>query len=258
MGSRAWIVILGLGIGSVVILGIITKVAVESSPELQAMIRCRAALAQELGPTGVEDVSLRRSRERRGLTLKLTFPRARLGTQLEALDQTIAERLLEQFKGDAGGVLEIDYQSIASWGCAGATSVRQALVPLAPVRVRLADRQAASALDTRLQASNRGRLANHRRSERELIVEIELPPGFVGEATELAFGLEPEIRTTFGGNLYQQLLVKLQRASPTEASAVPPLPTPPSEVRFDRLGRELDARGKPTGRRAGSVRPGER
>jgi len=247
MSSRAWIAILGLGIGGLVILGILTKVAVESSPELQALIRVKAALAEELSADGVEEVSLRRSRERRGLALSLVFAREQAGAVPEELDQRLAEQIVKELQEDAGGVLELDYTSASGLGCEGPSPVRKALVPLAPVRVRLADREAHRRLSERFLAGRKVRFASYSRSDRGLEVSLEAPGDPGGDLKELAFELEPELRSAFGSNPYPLLWVRVG----TAPAAPPATQAEACEVLFDRFGQELDERGRPTGRRAG-------
>ena len=60
-----------MGVGSLGLLGLMTKFAIDSSPDLQAMIRFKAALARDFQTRGVEEVSLRREQRPRGFRLFL-------------------------------------------------------------------------------------------------------------------------------------------------------------------------------------------
>lgn len=250
MSTRAWLVIVAMGLGSIVILGILTKVAVESNPDLQSMIRFKAAFAQDWLPDGVEEVQLRKAPQKQGHLLIVTLPEAAVSSGA-VFDNRVAEYFVSRFDGKPSLALEIEYLSPAFLGCAGQSSIRKARVNLAPVRVRVADREAARKLAARLEESRSARFLRHERGERDLATDLEAPVGFGGDWNELCFQLEPDVRAAFAANVYSSLKLRLFEASPPPGEAAPGGPlTPKSEVRFDRLGRELDARGKLTGRGA--------
>jgi hypothetical protein len=63
MGSKSWSVIIGLGLACIVVLGVLTKVAIDSSPDLQAIIRFKTAFAKDFEDRGVSEVSVRKQGE---------------------------------------------------------------------------------------------------------------------------------------------------------------------------------------------------
>lgn len=252
MGARAWLIILALGLGSVVAMGIMTKVAVESNPELQAMIRFKAAFAADFENVGVEEVQLRKAVQKRGHVLLVSMPEAVGRTGGAALDAQIAEYFVSHYDGKPEASLGISYQTPSVFGCVGPDSYRKVELPLAPVRIALLDRKAAQQLSERCATSKSARLIRYERSDRELLAELEVPKDYSGDWKDLAFELEPEVRGAFGANLYLALrlrFVEARKGVPTGSGVEPASPAARfEEVRFDRAGREIDEKGKPTGR----------
>lgn len=259
MGARAWLAILAMGLGCVVVMGLLTKVAVDSSPELQAMIRFKAAFAEDFASRQVEEVQLRKAVEKRGHVLIVTLPRPAATATTPAFDTEVAEYFVARYEGKPGASLKIEYISPAVFGCTGNDPVRSPEIALGPVRLRVTDRAAARRLAGRLGERHRSTLVGFERGERDLTVEVQGPGDYDGAWDETALKLEPEARLAFAGNPYVALIVKVygvpRPAAPEpggEASPADPVRPAPrkllGEVRFDRLGRELGPNGKPTGR----------
>ncbi len=246
MGTRAWLVILVMGIGTLVVLGILTKVAVDANPELQAMIRFKSAFAQDWSSDGVEEVQLRKAPQKRGHHLFVTV-RESAGSIGAAFDDRVAEYFVSRFKGKPQGTLDIEYQAPAFLGCSGPSSFRKVQVNLGPVRVRVADQEASSRLSSKLAEASLARLLRHERGARELLVELAAERGFDGDWDDLARRIEPEVRAAFLASPYLALRLRI-----FEDSAAPSPRVPRVEVQFDRGGNELDARGKPIRRDPGA------
>ncbi len=241
MGPRAWIAILGLGVGGILVFGFLTKFAIDSSPDLQAIIRFKAAFARDFEGCGVGDVSLKKSAKRRGHQILVTMPASAAQTRAPELDEEIAEYFVKNFETRGGMVLEIAYQAPVRLGCEGPAMLRRAEVPLLPVKARLADREAAQRLSKRLEGERGCRLASFARVERELVVEVEVPVKPADDPRDDARKIEIIARTEFRAQPYASLCLRIH-ARPLAGAAPPPLPF--FEVRYDGAGRELGGAGK--------------
>jgi len=174
MGARAWMAILGLGLVSVFLLGFMTKFAIDSSPDLQAIIKFKAAFAKEFEPRGVEEVSLRKGRDRGSShTLHVTMPRSLAEGNAAALDMEFAEYFVTQFAPQGPGQLRIAYDTPKVFGCAGSNVFRETELSLPAVRLRLTDRDAGKRVGEKSMKALGLRLLECRREENRLTADFE-------------------------------------------------------------------------------------
>ena len=242
MGPRAWIAILGLGVGGIFVFGFLTKFAIDSNPDLQAIIRFKAAFARDFEDRGVGDVSLKKSAKKRGHQILVTIPASAAQGGASGLDEEIAEYFVKNFEARGGMFLDIAYQAPARLGCEGPAMLRRAEVPLLPVKARLADREAAQRLSKRLEGERGCRLASFARVERELVVDVEVPAKPAGDPREDARKIEVIVRTELRAQPYASLRLRIH-ARPQAGATTPPLPF--FEVRYDGAGKELGGAGEP-------------
>lgn len=247
MGARAWIVILCMGVGSILLFGFFTKLAIDSTPDLQAMIRFKAAFARDFEGRGVGEVSLKRSPLRRGHQLLVTIPKESAVENAQGLDAEIAEYFLEKFEAKPGPALAIRYQTPGDMGCDGPAKVREVEIAMGPFKERLADRAAAGRAAESLYVEPGCLLVSCSREGTELLVEIEAPPDWTGDLPELAREVEPAVRREFRAQPYAALRLRLrlplevsgEASEETWASFDPS--SGETEVRFDAGGREIAA-----------------
>lgn len=241
MGPRAWMMILGIGVASVLALGFLTKFAIDSSPDLQAMIRFKVALAEDFGPRGVQEVSLQKLPRRDGFQLLVAGKTPQGVSERDVLDAELADYFARKFSIRTPGVLRIVYQAKGSPGCEAPAPERTVDVKMGPVYERIADEESRTRLGKNLLAGHGCRLVTQVREGTNLRIDVEWrgPPD--RDLGDLARKIEPVVREEFRKRPYGLLHIRVWRPAGPESSkdAVPSAPA--LEVRFDPRGRE--ARG---------------
>lgn len=259
MGSKAWIVILAIGVGGVVILGLMVQYAIDSSPALRLMIQFKGALAQDFGDRGFEDVSLRSMRSRRGFHLTLTLPSALDVGEVSRLDTEISRYFVKNFKGRQGDLLSISYRTPGSFACSGPELFHETEIPLHPLQEKVEEEGRVERLAAALHQRAGASVVSHRREPRTLLLDVEIPAEYPGDLVELARSTSELTRVEFRPKPYMFLELRFFWATlpgpgkPREAVAPAAKPlassqekstaafAPILEVRFDYRGRRLDA-----------------
>ena len=247
MGSKSWVVILLIGAGSVVAFGLMTKFAVDSNPGLQAVIRFKAAFAEDFESRGMKEVSLRRlPRQRGGYQLLLTATPPATGGAQAALDRDVAEYFLKHFDRRRAAVLRLSYLEPRTLSCSQGGPYREKDISLMKLRAEVADRERLERLRSALAEKPGGHLRSVEWEKRTVLVDIEVPSSLMGappgdpprETVEAwAEQAQAVVRNLLR---YRLLELRVHAASTGQApdAAQPPL----LEVRFDSRGRKLEPR----------------
>jgi hypothetical protein len=230
MHSRPWIAILAIGVVALLVLGFLTKLAIESSPQLQNAIRFKTAFARDFSDHRVEEVSLRKS-PKGGYQLILRSRRDAPLPESPDLDQRIAEYFVQKFPDKDVRRLDISYEWTGSWGCGGGTPYRSKEIALFTVREGIEEKGRRDKVADALLRDHAVRVRTWNREGRGLLVELDVPPSLDGDGRSTALRLEPTVREACRAVPYSQLRLLLRRE---EGSS--PLS---EEFRFDPRGREL-------------------
>jgi len=258
VGPRGWLIILVMGVGGLFSFGLLTKLVIDQSPDLKNIIRFKAALLRDFSEKGIQEVQLRRE-QRQAYCLSLTPDRSLSEKELVRLDGEVAEYFLKEFGGKSVQMLRISYLSEGS-GCQGGTEYRTKEMALNAFRRGLLSPGQRDRLEKRLKADLSCRLVSLERRGPTVEVAVESPPGFAGDARQLALRLESLVREEFRQAPYGDLSLRIAagpggepgRVEPGATSPAPekdpskaPSPLPsrerrlPLEVRFDFQGKEL-------------------
>lgn len=254
MSSRGSVIILATGVGGLFAFGFLTKLVIDSRPDLQNIIRFKAALAQDFGEKGICEVQLRKE-QRQSYRLSLTLSAERSASEKESgfkegglekdealarLDGEIAEYFLKNFPERSARVLRISYFSPGTSGCQGSSEFRTKEVALDAFRKRLSSQSHRAPLEERFRSSLSCRLVLFEQQGPELQIGVEAPPGFAGDARQLAVRLEGLVREEFRSGPYGILALRIL---PAGEQVTPPKDEPRGkcllEARFDFRGREL-------------------
>ncbi len=118
MRSRSWLFILVIGIGGMALMGLMTKMALESSPELLRIVKIKEALAEDLGPRGAREISMRSMPEGRGIAIRIEAPRAGV-TPPEDFARSAAELFVRKYGGPAPALLKLSLVESGRFSCGG-------------------------------------------------------------------------------------------------------------------------------------------
>jgi hypothetical protein len=236
MRSRPWIAILAIGIVALLVLGFLTKLAVEASPQLQNVIRFKTAFAKDFNDERVEEVSLRKSSRGGGYQLILRSRRDAPLPESQDLDQRIAEYFVEKFPDKDARRLEISYEWVGSMGCEGGAPYRSKEVALLSVREGIEEKVRRDKAAAALLRDHSVSVRTWKREGRDLLVELDLPSSATGDGRSVALRLEPAVREACRAVPYSQLRLVLRRGGDPAAGGSSPLT---EEFRFDPRGREV-------------------
>jgi hypothetical protein len=239
MGSKQWIVILAFGLVGLCSMGLLTKFAVDSNPQLKKIVQIKAALASDLRSRGVEEVSLRRM-PRSGFQIRLVCEPEAGGDDLDLL---AAKSFAKGYPEAVGEKLEVLRVEPAGFGCSGETVAKQTEFNLQSLRVSAAEEGRQERLSGDLAQKLGMRLIRRVKEDRALRVEVQAPPGAALEEMQaLARKAEPIVRAAEFPPTYANLILVVhpQPESSGQAAAPVKVQVPVSiEVRFDLRGREL-------------------
>ena len=247
MHSRVWIGILLIGVLGIVMLGLLTKFAIDANPGLRDNIRFKVAFARDFSSEGIGEISLRRRGKGGGYRLVMERSRTEATGNSSVLDQKIATYFAENFPDKSVRTLELSYVSGGSLGCAQGTPYHEQEIALSPVRVRLAARESRERLCRALEDDFQCRLVSEKREGRTLIVDLDGPALPEDSLRKLAEKMEPSIRHHFRINPYAKLRLRIwprsdqvpsEQGASQEASKSPPKSV---EVPFDPRGRPLES-----------------
>jgi hypothetical protein len=256
MSARAWIIIMTMGLVGLCLLGLLTKFAVDSTPDLQRMIQFKSALASEFEDRGVEEVSMRKLHAK-GYHVLLTVGPGETSPG-DRLETDVARYFVEKFPDRTVIALEVEKAARPSFGCGTIEPGPKRQFTLGQVRAEMAEEERRRRLEAEVAAAMGFRVVECGRQAGTLRVVAEAPPGYAGDLTEAARKIEPFVRSTHGGK-YSSLEVRARGpAAPSSGGAGldggakdrggAPASAPPreAEVRFDRAGKETT--GLPAGR----------
>jgi hypothetical protein len=120
MRAKTWLAILVMGFVGMAALGFLTKFAIDSNPSLLRVAKIKQAIAEELAPRGVEEVSLRALPQGRGLEIRIqTASSARKDP--ERLAREVSELFVRQYGGPAPTFLKLTLVEAGRFGCGGGT-----------------------------------------------------------------------------------------------------------------------------------------
>jgi hypothetical protein len=247
MGAKAWLLILGIGMATVVVMGMMTKFVVDSSPDLQDVIRFKTAFADTFGARGMEEVSVRRLGEKNGYELLVTGTFPASDGEGETLDREVAEHFLKSFGARRKPQhLKISYLRRAGFGCGKEEPYREKEVSLVRLRAEVEERERRAALGEDLRRLPGCRLLGVEREKSVLAVEVEVAGpegedaggGDSGGALDLAGRLQALVKKHFK---YETLRLRLVGPASPEAAAAGSRFL--LEVRFDFHGRRLGEKG---------------
>ncbi|HZN58531.1 MAG TPA: hypothetical protein VFD71_10695 [Planctomycetota bacterium] len=268
MGSKSWSVIIGLGLACIVALGVLTKVAIDSSPDLQAIIRFKTAFAKDFEDRGVSEVSVRKqgdggSSARLLLTIPPDAPGWRKGSaaptsssgsanSASSFDLEVAEYYLRAWGAKARGQLQIDCQSPSSFGCESAEVYHSTTFSIDDLRIQISDRESSTTFQRRLREELNVELIGFTRRNLELTVELGCPNVDPDALEQLAPRLELLARQAFRAYPYGTMRLKLRSSRPIAAD-----PAATFEKQYDARGREIPDRAGDSGAAAPqAARPG--
>ena len=242
MGSKQWIVILAFGLVGLCSMGLLTKFAVDSNPQLKKLVQIKAALASDLRPRGVEEVSLRRM-PGSGFQIRLVCEPEAGGDDLDLL---AAKNFAKGYPEAVGDQLEVLRVEPAGFGCSGESIAKQSQFNLQALRLSTAEEARQERVAGDLSQKLGLRLLGRKKEDRTLRVEVQAPPGAALEEMEaLARKAEPIVRAAEFPPTYTVLTLVVH---PQPEAAAPPGSTVEVrvpvviEVRFDLRGRETRAR----------------
>lgn len=235
MRSRAWVAILAMGFLGVLIMGFMTKFAVDANPDLQKMIRFKVAMAQEFESCGLEEISLRKGVRSGAYSLHLTGPREKLPMDPSLLDMKLSRYFAKNFPDKTARVLEISYVLPQKLGCTTNDPYHRKEYFLSSVRASMVDEERIERIGQALEKDAKGRVLSGFREGRTLLLVVEAPARLTGDLRQLASQVEPVVREQFRAEPYAALKLRVQRpaaGSPADRGDF-------VEVQFDPRGREL-------------------
>ena len=249
MSSRAWILILTMGLVGFCLMGLLTKYAIDSSPELKRMIEFKAALASEFEDRGVEEVAMRKL-PARGYHVLLTVGPGARGASSDSLDLDVARYFAAKFPDKAVYALEVERAGRPSFGCGTVESQGKQQFSMSQVRAGVAEEDRRRKLDEQVSSAAPGfRVVSLERQGSKLRIVAEGPRDFAGDLKEALLKIEPAVRSVLTGR-YSSLEIRA-RAEAAIASPPPAHDAPGSreaEASFDATGREIEtlpAQGRP-------------
>ena len=229
MNAKTWIIIVGLGVGSFVAMGMMTKFVVDSNPSLRSVIQFKSALAAELGPRGLNDLSVRKTRGANGYELYLKYDSPVAPGSQEDLDAEVAEFFLENFKGKRiPSTLKLIYSQPGRFGCSERAPYHNAEVSLRKLQAEKALAARRQTLKDTLKTQLQCHLLAMQDEKRDVRLDVQVPFKTMPsrkELSELARRVEAQCKRTVR---YSTLAIVLR----PEADAAPFF-----EVTVDRRGR---------------------
>jgi hypothetical protein len=224
-----------MGVGGLVSFGLLTKLVIDQSPDLKKIILFKTALARDFAERGISEIQLRKE-QRQVYRLSLASDRSMSEEELVRFDGELAEYFLKNFPEKSAQILRISYLSAGS-GCRAATERRAKEVSLNALRRGLLQPSQRAHLEERLRADLSCRLVSLERHGPAVEAAVESPPGFNGDARQLASRVEGLVREELRSAPYETLSLRLWAAG--EQGPSPGATAPPPEVRFDSRGKEL-------------------
>jgi len=106
MRTKSPLLILGIGIAGIIALGLMTKVALESNPDLLKLGKIREAIAEDFSSRGVEAFGVKALPRKRGYDLRIEVPRE-VVPDAEVLARSMAEGFIRRFTGPAPTLLKL-------------------------------------------------------------------------------------------------------------------------------------------------------
>jgi hypothetical protein len=216
-----------IGILGLTAMGLMTKLAVDSNPELQRMIAFKAAMAAEFSSRGVVELELHKLSGRHGYKLILTGKQASLKSSAE-LDGDLAEYFAARFWDKSANILSLSYVQPAFWGCEAEKAYREAEIQLTAVRMALEDKARRTRIAQAFSSSLEVTLISEEWKDRRVTLTVEPPRGFSGDGQELLRKLEALARSDLQRARHQELTIRMKSAGALIA-----------EARFDPRGKEL-------------------
>ena len=231
MNAKTWIIIVGLGVGSFVAMGMMTKFVVDSNPSLRNVIQFKSALAAELRPRGLNDISVRKIRGGRVFELLLKYDSPVAATSQKDLDAEVADFFLENFKGKrTPATLKLTYTQPGRFGCSEPSPYHDVEVSLRQLQAERALAARRQTLGENLATQLQCRLLVLEDEKRDVRLEVQVPFKTTPsrkELSEFARRVEAHCKRVVR---YRTLTVVLR----PEADAVPFF-----EVTVDRRGRAV-------------------
>jgi hypothetical protein len=245
MSSRAWILILTMGLVGFCLMGLLTKYAIDSSPELKRMIEFKAALASEFEDRGVEEVAMRKL-PARGYHVLLTIGPGAQRESSERLDLDVARYFAAKFPDRTVFALEVERAGRPSFGCGTVESQGKRQFSLSAVRAGVAEEDRRKKLDEQVSLAAGFRVVAFERQGSKIRVVAESPGGFAGDLKDAIGKMEPAVRAVQGGR-YSSLQIRVRRAGTSPASPPAEDAAGPREVEatFDPTGREIETPSAP-------------
>ncbi len=258
MRSRAWFAILVIGFLGIVILGLLTKVALDSNAELKNIVQFKASLLDRFEASGVREVSLRRGESpgsyavllvisRRGLAAEASAaaeseggPRVEGPTGLSGSVTPFEEQVLrffaERFPDKSARTIDLRLARASAWGCSAPRAEREVRVLLPQYRVWLREKERAGRLAQALAGAGCRLLSVGRDGGTQT---AEIAPSDSGSASsrELARLAEPILRQHCSLGGYRRLVVRVRSKVSSDGAA--PQASGVEEVSFDAAGREI-------------------
>jgi len=239
MGSKAWIVILVMGIVGIVSMGLLTNFALSSAPQLKQAVEFKAALAKDLGPS-VEEVSVKRL-PTQGYQIVITVPP---GGDEAATDLRVARFFAANHTDTLAGRLEVARAAPVTFGCGSPRVYSNREFALGEVRREIAEEARRERLTKAISSVAGCRLLSETRNGGTVRVEVEAPAAAGPDLAALAKRLEAGARAELRAPPYTSLEIRVTAESGTPA---------PVEMRFDSRGREIRPPAAPRGSGPGAV-----
>ena len=239
MGSKAWIVILVMGIVGVVSMGLLTNFALSSAPQLKQAVEFKAALAKDLGPS-VEEVSVKRL-PTQGYQIVLTVPP---GGDEAAADLRVARFFAANHTDTLAGRLEVARAAPVTFGCGSPRIYSNREFALGEVRREIAEKQRRERLEKAVANVAGCRILAETRDGGKVRLEVEAPSATGPNLAALAKQIEAGARAELRAPPYTVLEIRVTAESGNAA---------PVEVRFDSRGREIRPPAAPRGANPGAV-----
>lgn len=177
MNAKTLIIIIGLGAGSFVAMGMMTKFVVDSNPSLRNVIQFKAAIAEELGPRGLGEVSVRRMRGKNGYELLLKCDPPADPTAQEMFDAEVAEFFLEKFSSKrVPATLKLTYSPPSrGFACSEPQSYHDTEISLHALKARKAAAARQRGLAEALTVKFECRLLTFTQDGRDVLLEVQVP-----------------------------------------------------------------------------------
>lgn len=252
MRSRAWFAIFAMGLLGIVILGFLTKVALDSNAELKSLVQFKASFLEAFRASGVREISLRRGETPGSYEVRLVLSRrsaaaeaapAAAGTQsfgprvdaptgisgsVTPFEEKVLRFFVERFPDKSARTIDLRFACASTLGCSAARAERHVKVHLPQYRYWLREVERAERLAQALEETG-FRLLSVRRDGGTQTAEIEPADSGSRSRRELAQLAEPVLRRHFSAGGYRRLVVRVRQETPPGVE----------EVSFDPAGREV-------------------